>query len=260
MTQLYFIHGMWSIPAVWDGLREHFLSRGIASHAPALPYHDRRRDEPPPPELASLGLQDYIDFLVADVSRLPEPPVIVGHSMGGFLAQAVSARVQPAGLVCLSTAATTATATINSDVLRSAWPLVSSWGWWKRATMLDPATARWSIFNNVPAAVADAEIDALVWDSGRVFADLGFPWATRSDAAKVDYGQLAMPTLVIVGSEDRITPPAISRATARRLTGTVDFHELPGVGHWLFHPPVVDRVAALIEAWLPSGMTDRIAA
>ena len=251
MTPLYFIHGMWSTPAVWDGLREHFLSQGIASHAPALPLHDRRRDEPPPPGIEKLGLQDYIDFLVADVSRLPVAPVIVGHSLGGFLAQAVAAQVQPAGLVCLSPAASSATTAITADSIKSVWPIVRRWGWWKHATMVDPDTARWGIFNNVPADIADAEIDALVWDSGRAMADLGFPWATRNGAAKVDYARLAMPSLVIVGAEDRITPPVVARGTARRLTGVVDYHELTGTGHWLFHEPVVDRVAALIDAWLP---------
>jgi pimeloyl-ACP methyl ester carboxylesterase len=241
---------MWSTPAVWDGLREHFLSRGIASHAPALPMHDRRRDEPPPPGIEALGLQDYIDFLVADVSRLPQAPVIVGHSLGGFLAQAVAAQVQPAGLVCLSPAATSATTALSLDSIRSTWPMIRRWGWWKHATLPDRETARWSIYNNVPADIADAEIDALVWDSGRVMADLGFPWATRNGSAKVDYGRLAMPALVVVGAEDRITPPVIARATARNLAGIVDYHELPGTGHWLFHEPVVSRVAALIEAWL----------
>lgn len=250
MTTLYFIHGMWSTPVVWDGLREHFLSRGIASHAPALPLHDRRRDEPPPPGIEKLGLQDYIDFLVTDVSRLPEPPVIVGHSLGGFLAQAVAAQVQPAGLVCLSPAATTKTAAINGDALRSAWGVIGKWGWWKGATLPEREAARWSIFNNVPTEVADAEIDALVWDSGRVFADIGFPWATRNGAATVDYSRLTMPALVVVGTEDRITPAAIARATARNLAGKVDYEELPGTGHWLFHEPVVHRVATLIDGWL----------
>ncbi len=251
MTPLYFIHGMWSTPATWDGLREHFLARGIASHAPALPLHDRRRDEPPPPGIEKLGLQDYIDFLVADVSRLPEAPVIVGHSMGSFLAQAVAAKVQPAGIVLLSPAASSATNAISADVLRWTWPLVSRWGWWRAATMMAAGPARRYVFNNVPAEIAEAEADALVWDSGRVLADLGFPWAVRNGAATVDYARLAMPALVVVGDEDMITPPPIARATARRLTGAVDFHELPGIGHWLFHEPVLGRVAALIEAWLP---------
>jgi pimeloyl-ACP methyl ester carboxylesterase len=248
---LYFIHGMWSTPEVWNGLRARFEGSGHATHAPALPYHDRRRGEAPHPALAALGLRDYIDFLVDDVSRLSVPPIIVGHSMGGFLAQAVAARVQPAGVVLLSPAATAATAAPAFAPLRTAWPILSSWGWWKRPTLIDASSARWGIFNEVPAAVADAEIDALVWDSGRVLAELSAPWAVRSGSAKVDYARLTCPALIVSGLEDRITPTGVARATARAWTGPVDYHELPGVGHWLFHSPVVERVATLIEGWLP---------
>ena len=54
-----------------------------------------------------------------------------------------------------------------------------------------------------------------------------------------------MPTLIVVGAADRITPAAIARATARKVAGRVDYHELPGVGHWLFWGEVEREVAAL---------------
>jgi pimeloyl-ACP methyl ester carboxylesterase len=59
-----------------------------------------------------------------------------------------------------------------------------------------------------------------------------------------------MPALIVVGTADRITLPAVARETARSWSGPVDYHELPRVGHWLFHAPVVDRVHALIGNWL----------
>lgn len=250
MTELYFIHGMWSTPAVWGGLRARFEAAGHATHAAALPLHTHRRADGPPPGLAALGLQDYVDFLVDDVSRLTVPPVIVGHSLGSFLAQAVAARVQPAGVVLLSPAATARTNAPGAGPVRTLWPIVSKWGWWKQATLIDAEAARWGIFNDVPAAVAEAEIDALVWDSGRVLADLAAPWAVRNGAATVDYAHLTCPTLIVTGTADRITPTGIARATARAWSGPVDYHELPGVGHWLFHAPVVERVGELMSDWL----------
>lgn len=250
MTALYFIHGMWSTPAIWDGLRARFEAAGHATFSPALPYHTNRRAEGPPPGLAALGLQDYVDYLVDDVSRLPAPPVIVGHSLGGFLAQAVAARVQPAGVVLLSPAATAKTSAPGIAPVKTLWPILSKWGWWKQATMLDAEAARWGIFNEVPTDIATAEIDALVWDSGRVLADLSAPWAVRNGAATVDYARLTMPALIVTGTEDRITPSGIARATARAWAGPVDYHELAGVGHWLFHERVADRVGGLIGEWL----------
>ena len=250
MTTLYCIHGMWGTSAIWDGLRARFTAAGHTSHAPLLPHHDRRRGEEPHPGLALLGLQDYVDFLVDDIAQLAEPPVIVGHSMGSFLTQAVAARTQPAGVVLLSPAPTAAINAPGIAPVRSVWSIVSKWGWWRRPTLIDPAAARWGIFNNVPVEIASAEIDALVWDSGRVLADLSAPWAVRNGAATVDYARLTCPALIVSGGDDRITPPKIARVTARAWRGPVDYHELPGVGHWLFHAPVVDRVGDLIESWL----------
>ncbi len=256
---LYFIHGMWSTPAVWSGLRATFEAQGHATHAPSLPHHDRTREQSPAPELAALGLQDYIDFLVADVSRLARPPVIVGHSLGSFLAQAVAARTAPAGVVLLSPAATAANNVPALDALRSTWGVMKHWGWWRQPTLVDAASARWGIFNGVPDAVADAEIAALVWDSGRVLFDLGLPWAARNGAATVDYARLTMPVLIVSGTEDRITPPGIARATARRWAGPVDYHDLPGAGHWLFHAGVVERVEAWLGAWLRANFAVALA-
>ena len=45
-------------------------------------------------------------------------------------------------------------------------------------------------------------------------------------------------------------PIAIARATARALPGEVDYRELPGVGHWLFHEPVVNRVVEEMDIFL----------
>ena len=247
---LYFIHGMWSTPAVWTGLRARFEAAGYTTHAACLPYHDRDPGLPPVPELAGVGVQDYVDYLAADIAALPVKPVIIGHSLGGFLAQAVAERVQPPGLVLLSTGPTAATGALGLDPLRTVWGVVRRWGWWKQPTLLDAAGARFGIYNGVPAEIADAEIKALVWDSGRVLFELSLPFLARTAATRVNYARLAMPALVIVGCADRITPVAVSRGTARALTGEVDYHEIAGMGHWQFHEPVVARVGGLIEDWL----------
>lgn len=247
---LLFIHGMWSTPHVWDGMRAHFEALGHATSAPALPLHDLAPSEQPPERLGTIGIGDYVEMLVADARSAPATPVIVGHSMGGMLAQLVAAQVQPRGLVLLSPAGTATTTRPAWAPLKTMAGVMTGRQWWKSPTRIDPERARWGIFNGVPADIAEREIDALVWDSGRVLFQMALPWADKSKAATVDYARLAMPALIVVGEEDRITPVSIARATARELAGPVDYRELPGVGHWLFHEPVADDVARAIKGFL----------
>src|SRR3546814_3751926 len=89
---LLFIHGMWSTPHVWDWFAARYRIAGHRVETPALPYHDIGPQDPPPPILSTIGVQDYVDALAAVVRALPESPVIVGHSMGGMLAQKLAER------------------------------------------------------------------------------------------------------------------------------------------------------------------------
>jgi pimeloyl-ACP methyl ester carboxylesterase len=47
-------------------------------------------------KIASLSLRDYTDDLVRFVNSLDHPPLLIGHSMGGLLAQLVAARTRQA--------------------------------------------------------------------------------------------------------------------------------------------------------------------
>jgi pimeloyl-ACP methyl ester carboxylesterase len=58
-------------------------------------------------KIASLSLRDYTDDLVKLVASLDSAALLVGHSLGGLLAQLVAARIRHAGVVaaCPSPAA-----------------------------------------------------------------------------------------------------------------------------------------------------------
>jgi pimeloyl-ACP methyl ester carboxylesterase len=128
--------------------------------------------------------------------------------------------------------------------------VITRWGWWEEPTRIAEAPARWGIYNTVPEAVATREIATHVWDSGRVLAEMALPSLSATRATSIDYRRLTHPALVIIGEDDRITPPPIARATARVLAGPVDFHPLPGVGHWLFWGDPEARITALLADWL----------
>lgn len=241
---------MWSVPSVFVRLRAAMEAEGYETLAPALPFHDRDPGLPPAEGLGRLGIEDYVAFLADIIRGLKVPPVIIGHSMGGLLAQCVAARVEHAGLVLLATAGTAATPSLGLAPIKTMAGVVTRWGWWEDATRIEAAPALWGVYNGVPEEVAREELKALVWDSGRVLAEILLPSLSKTRANTVDLAKLKAPALLIAGSEDRITLASTSRAVARKLGGTVDFHELPGVGHWLFWGEAEARTSALMQGWL----------
>ena len=247
---LFCIHGLWATPATFAGLKTRFEAAGHVVVAPSLPFHDRDPALPPLPEIGAVTVEDYASFLIAQIGLLPEPPVIIGHSMGGMLAQIVAARVAHRGLVLLSTAATASTNSPAVATVRTMAGVVTQWGWWRSPTRIGYEAARWGIYNGLPEDLARAEYAGLVWDSGRVIAEMTFPGLSATRATTVDHARLGRPALVIVGDEDRITVPGISRATARKLAGSVDYHEIPGAGHWLFWGETEVKVGDWLADWL----------
>ncbi len=85
MPPLLFIHGAYTAAWCWA---EHFLpyfaQAGFNCQALSLSGHgaSRRRDH-----LDSYSVDDYLNDVAEVAALLPVPPVLIGHSMGGFVVQ-----------------------------------------------------------------------------------------------------------------------------------------------------------------------------
>jgi pimeloyl-ACP methyl ester carboxylesterase len=225
---------------------------GIQCRAPALPFHDVPPGAPAPPALAGLGLDDYVAAIVKDVVASPAPPVLLGHSLGGLIVQKVAAEVGAAGLILLATAPSASALVPSFSQMETLKRITLSWGWWKRATILDAPSALAGVYNGVPEAEAKAAVAELTWDSGRVLAQISAPFLDRAQASRVDYARLTMPALVIFGLQDRIATAGTSRATARQLRGRVDYEEWADCGHWFFHDACRPRLAQAVARFMGS--------
>nr|WP_255696900.1 alpha/beta hydrolase [Sandaracinobacteroides sayramensis] len=259
MPAILMIHGMWSRPSTFTRLRAELEAAGIRSAAVTLPHHDLPPGAPAPAALGALRLSDYVAALEREAAALEGPVVVLGHSMGGLLAQLVSETVQPSGLVLLSTAPSAQAAAFGTALsaasLRTMWGVTGHWGWWNEPTLIGEEASRAGVFNGVPEAEIRPALAELTWDSGAVLAEIAAPFLDPDKGSRVDYARLRMPALVIAGLEDRIVPAAVSRRTARLLAGSggrVDYEEWPNVGHWLFHDAVRPKLASAVSRFVAS--------
>jgi pimeloyl-ACP methyl ester carboxylesterase len=100
-SPLLFVHGAWHGAWCWD---EHFLDffadRGYRAVAVNLPAHGGRTRTKP---LHRHSFDDYIHAIASAAEHLPSPPILVGHSMGGFLLQKyLESRHSPAAVLVAS--------------------------------------------------------------------------------------------------------------------------------------------------------------
>ena len=84
-TPLLFVHGAWHGAWCWT---EHFLpyfsAKGYACYALNLRGHGRSSIKG---SVRFVRIADYVADVEEVAARIPAPPVLVGHSMGGFITQ-----------------------------------------------------------------------------------------------------------------------------------------------------------------------------
>lgn len=243
------IHGMWGGGWYWDRFQEYLESRGFRCMAPNLRHHDIAPDAPAPPGLGETSLLDYADDLERSIRALERPPILIGHSMGGLLAQILAARGLASAAVLVTPAAPARVVAIRWSVLRTFAGVLFRWRFWKRPHKLSYGKAEYGMMLRLPPNERRYLYDRGVWESGRAAAEIGF-WFLGLRGARVDPSRVNCPLLVIAASEDNITPAKVVRNVAMRYPTTRDYREYPGHAHWIIREPGWQRVADDIIEWI----------
>ena len=81
MAGILLVHGAWHGPWCWDGVAERLRRRGHRVEAVRLRGHDRPRGR------IWHRVHHYVEDVGVAAARFAEPPVLVGHSLGGRVVQ-----------------------------------------------------------------------------------------------------------------------------------------------------------------------------
>ncbi len=84
-TPLLFIHGTLHTAACWDvHFLDYFAEHGYAAHALNLRGHGNSEGRE---KMRWTRIADFVEDVANAVRQLPSPPILMGHSMGGFIIQ-----------------------------------------------------------------------------------------------------------------------------------------------------------------------------
>jgi pimeloyl-ACP methyl ester carboxylesterase len=228
MTSVIFIHGMFVTPLCWSGWIDRFNARGILCEAPAWPHHEgapaELRARHPNPALGRLTLDEVIAHFEAIVKKQPSPPVLVGHSMGGLIVQALLNRGLGARGVAIDSAPPKGVFVLRWSMLRANFPaLFGSKPW-----LMSEAQWRYAFDNTSTPEEAHAHYEKqLVPESKRV--------ARGALGTKIDWQRAHAPLLLVAGGADHIIPAAVNAANHKKYAhaeSRVDYKQFDGRTHY----------------------------
>lgn len=240
------VHGMCCTGEVWSGFRSFFEARGATVHTPTLRPEERTRSRPPK-ALHTLSFEDYVADLEEEVQRIEatsgQKPHVIGHSMGGLLAQALAERDRVRSAVLISPSAPAGARTLAASVMWNVVGFGARLRLTPKAILPERRFAERVVLNAMPAAAREAAWSGMVHESGRAFLELG----TRA----IDESRIRVPMLTVAAGADRLVPAALVRETAKKYARVGgELKEYAHHGHWLYAEPRWEEAANDIYGWL----------
>lgn len=253
---LLMIHGVGCGGEVWDRMKRDFGMAGWTCETPTL-YPDLRTRENPPEALADLTLADYYNAAETMARELAErdgrKPVVIGHSMGGLIAQKLAERGAVRGGIFLTPAQPMGCTVVDVQVLRTFWSIlkVGQRNIPGRVFKVGPKGFRWGVLNVVDKDRHDEIYAAALYDSGRVYDDLMNPGI-------IDEAKITVPTLTIGAKKDRATVIKAVRRVAKKYAKAAtpgDYLEYANHAHWIVDEPGTEQVSVDILEWMDGNLT-----
>ncbi|HTQ77094.1 MAG TPA: alpha/beta hydrolase [Burkholderiales bacterium] len=238
---LLFVHGAYVGAWCWEAhFLDWFAARGFDCHAVSLSGHGASRGRE---RLDALGLADYAADVAEAAASLAQPPVLVGHSMGGLVVQkyleraaaraAVLACPVPAwGLAPSSLALAFARPALFAQIQR-----LAGGGRPSREALAEALFAAPIALERLNGYYARMQRE-----SRRALADMS-GWGLPSP-----WGARRAPTLVVAAARDALIAPHEVRGTA--LVLGAEYRELAGLGHALMLDAGWESAAQAILGWL----------
>ena len=244
---LVMIHGAFCGPWAFDKFREPFEAAGYKVHAPVLRHHDEGAK--PSRALGATSLLDYAKDLEAVIARLDSPPVLLGHSLGGLLAQMLAANGKARALVLLAPCAPWGIMPSTMFEIASAQTIMLAGNLTNQVLYPDYDVAAAHSLDRLPPLERKRVFAGFVPESGlATFEIMHWGWDAKR-ASHVKAADVTCPILCLTGQHDRINPPSTVRRTAERYKGAV-YEDILGHSHWLIGEPGWEKIARRALAWL----------
>ena len=233
------IHGMFGGAWYWENYQSLLASRGYESHAINLRGHHGSR---PVADIGKVSIADYVADAVG-LARSLGNPIVIGHSMGGLIAQKVAEAGACRACVLLASAPPRWIPVVSWTLLTRQLKYAKALATFG-SLMPDRGDADALMFNRTPLSDRTPQFSRLVPESGRAGLELSFGLG----AAGVNERRVTAPLYVVCGSDDRFVVPRVARAIAAKYRAPLRVYD--SFAHHIMTEPGWDKPASDIVTWM----------
>jgi pimeloyl-ACP methyl ester carboxylesterase len=238
---LLFVHGGWHSASCWGNFLNFFADAGYRAVALSLRGHG---GSPTAKRFHACSIADYIDDVHATAASLGGQPVLIAHSLGGFVVQQyLENHDAPAAVLVASVPPQGVLGLAMRIWSRHPWISMRSLPVGNLAGFIGTTPlVREHLFSaHTPDDIVESCAASV--QSEAVRASLIDPLIRRVRSKRVN-----TPMLVLGAADDGMVTNAEVRATARAYATQAEF--FPGMGHNMMLEPGWAGVAERIHAWL----------
>ena len=244
------IHGNFVNDLSWVNWKSHYEKKGYTVYTPANPGHEGNPADlrnQVHPHLTKTGFTDIVGNIVKLIDNLPEKPLIIGHSMAGMAAMKLLELNKAAAVV-----------SIDGAPPKNVFPpfqtlkvVLPAFGFFSGKDYF-MGSREWynkCFFNTLPTeSEKAAAFEAFaVPESFKVNRELIF-----NSFSNIDFEKPHEPILFIGGGSDKIFPPELTTALAKKYKNRnshVDLKVFEGKSHFICGEKGWETVADYIIDW-----------
>lgn len=249
---ILFITGAFVSNTCWDQWRTYFEAAGYTTFAPPWPHKDAPaetlRNRQPDVAIASNRLATLTGHYADLVKQFPEPPIVIGHSIGGLIVQLLLQR----GLVAMGAAIHSVPPqgvfTFKFSFIRAGWKALGFFTSVNKSYLMSFEDWNYAFANEMTCEEQkESYYNLAIPESKRIVRD------TITAAARVDFKKPHAPLLFLSGSIDNTIPASLNYSNFKRYTNkssVTNYKEFYGRNHNVLIQPDWEENARYILEWI----------
>lgn len=254
---IMFVTGAFVSHNGWSEWQKYFESKEYKTIAPPWPYKEgtpeelRSKHPLGNPGLANLTLTELINHYANIAKNLPEKPILIGHSAGGFIVQALLQQGLGVAGVAIHPFPPKGVIPTEFSFYKAGTKALGIFTSMKKTYLMSLKDWQFAFTNGMTLDEQKESYDKnVIPESKRVARD------GLTSAAHIDFEKPHAPLLITSGSRDNILPASLNYRNFKRYSqnnGSVtEYKEFPGRNHFVVGQSTWKEDADYILNWLNS--------